>query len=137
MNVVRLKNGAVILDDSYNNNPEAARGAVKTLVEVAKSLKKNVVFGDMLELGFLEERYHKELGKYLAENKVDNLVGVGKASKDTIKEAKKRGLNNSFWVESQEKSDLLVKPLLERGSVTLIKGSRSIGLDMLVSRLSS
>lgn len=137
MSVVRLRSGTLLIDDSYNNNPEAAREALFTLKEIAQGKKTIVVFGDMLELGKREKDYHQELGRFISSLDIDYLIGVGSLSKYVVLGAliKMKG-DNVSWVSSQEKVDSILKPYLKKGAVLLIKGSRSIKLEKLVSRLS-
>jgi UDP-N-acetylmuramoyl-tripeptide--D-alanyl-D-alanine ligase len=135
MEVIKHRSGAVILDDSYNNNPEAAVNALDTLAQVAGKNKKVVVMGDMLELGDLEKKEHKRIGKYTAKKKVDNLIGVGEASRDLVDSAKRAGID-ARWVKNRKKVSRYLKPLLKNNTYVLIKASRSIGLDNLVRELS-
>src|SRR3990167_7005050 len=130
-----LKGGALLLDDSYNNNPEAAKEALKTLKKVAGQRKMIVVFGDMLELGSLSPSAHKELGKTISSMGVDSIIGVGKASKDLITTAKPNLGDNATWVANADQVLAVLKPLLKRDTVVLIKGSRGVGLDRLVAKL--
>lgn len=137
MRINKHKTGATILDDSYNNNPQAAIKAIDTLCEISKDDQKVVVMGDMLELGSLEKKEHKRVGEYIGKNKINYVIGVGKASKELVKNAKKHiGEKNVFWVPSQKNVDPLLLKLLKPKTTILIKGSRSIGLDKLVKRLS-
>ncbi len=134
MNTVKLKSGAVLIDDSYNNNPSAAKETLKTFKSIIGSKKSIVVFGDMLELGKDEKKYHREIGDLISSYKFDYLIGVGKLSK-LITDKTKRQIKNTYWVESQGEVMSILKPLLNKGSITLIKGSRSIGLDKVVTQL--
>jgi len=138
MKPIRLKSGALILDDSYNNNPAAAEGALNTLKRVAKEKMSIVVMGDMLELGRDEEKYHRKIGKLISSLKIDYLIGVGPASKFLVEEASKEMReNNSHWVPNWKKAVPILQPLLKKDTVVLVKGSRSVGLERLVSRLST
>jgi len=130
------KGNLTIVDDSYNNNPKAAEVTIDTFNQIAKNNKKIIIFGDMLELGKLEKKYHQQIGKMIGDSKISLLIGVGAASKDTVVEAEKILPKGScFWVEDQKKVDKILKPHLVGKAYVLIKGSRSIGLDNLVSRL--
>jgi len=138
MVIIHHKSGAVILDDSYNNNPEAARGALMSLKSISGNKKMIVVFGDMLELGNRQEQFHRETGRLIASLGTDYLLGVGRLSKSLIEEAaKKMPREGLSWVENVEDAYKILAPLLEKDSVILIKGSRSIRLDKLVDRLSA
>lgn len=137
MNLIKLSSGALLIDDSYNNNPEAAKRAIDTLMQIAGKRKTMLVFGDMLELGKSEKSYHKMLGKYISSQRIDYLIGVGKASKETVNEAKNTIKNDRlFWVDSESKVLSVLKPLINKDLTILIKGSRSVGLDRVVNALS-
>jgi UDP-N-acetylmuramoyl-tripeptide--D-alanyl-D-alanine ligase len=137
MKVLKIKGGATIFDDSYNNNPEAARRAIDTLYSYAGNRDRVVVFGDMLELGKWETKYHGDLGKYLSKKPyLVKLICIGKASEITAKTAvkyigKSRVSYYKNWGEAVDE----VRQLSKRKTVMLIKGSRSIELDKLVAKL--
>lgn len=137
MRTVALSSGTLLLDDSYNNNPAAAKEALKTLTALAGRKKKILVFGDMLELGRFENKYHRKMGKLIASEGIDYLIGVGSASKLTTQEASRKMKKGSiYWVANERRVDPLLLPLLKKDRVLLVKGSQSIGLDKLVTRLS-
>src|SRR4030065_1206123 len=81
MRVIKHASGAIIIDDSYNSSPRAAIEALSTLEELQG--EKVIIFGDMLELGRWEEKYHRELGEYIGKAGVANLICVGHASEVT------------------------------------------------------
>ena len=136
MSLLKHQSGALIIDDSYNNNPQAAREALKTLQKIAGNRKKIVVMGDMLELGGLEKKSHNEVGQLIGEMEVDYLIGVGKASKLLVSKAKSYlGKDKCAWAFSYIEVLPFLRPYLKSNTVVLIKGSRSISLDKVVSRL--
>lgn len=137
MRALKHKSGALILDDVYNNNPQAAKEALETFDEFAKERKKVVVMGDMLELGELEEKYHKELGSIIGGMAVDHLIGVGEASKAMVVSAEKGlGTGKTTWVPGGSKVLGALSPFLKKNYAILIKGSRSIHLENVVAALS-
>ena len=135
MKIVKARSGAIVLDDSYNNNPNAAMEALKTLDQIAHNKHKILIFGDMLELGKQEARYHKKLGKVINSYDMDEFIAVGTAARETYKVVKKRN-SQAYWVKAERDIDEVLKRLVTKNSIILVKGSRSIGLDELVSRLS-
>lgn len=136
MEIVHLKTGAIILDDSYNNNPSAAKEALETLKSIAGKRKIIVVMGDMLELGEKEKQLHEELGREIAKSGVGYFIGVGQLSRYAVDEAKKKlEEKNVWWVEKENQVLPILKRLLKEDTITLIKGSRSIGLDKVVLNL--
>jgi len=137
MRIFRYKRtGAVIIDDTYNNNPEAAMAALETLKDLSGKNEKIVVFGDMLELGDLEEREHRRLGKEVAKLSPRLVIGVGKASRYFAEEVGKAlGRKKVVWVKDWKEVKEKLYPELEKNCYILLKGSRSIGLDNVVSSL--
>jgi UDP-N-acetylmuramoyl-tripeptide--D-alanyl-D-alanine ligase len=137
MGISKTKEGAVIIDDSYNNNPAAAKRTISTFCEIAKERKKIIVFGDMLELGDNEKEYHRDLGEFISKTKPDYLIGVGKLSKIIVEEVgSKLGRNRIFWVKNENEVSKIIKQIIDKNTFILIKGSRAMGLDKLVDELS-
>jgi len=69
--------GVRVLDDSYNSSPAALTESLNTM-ELIDSGRKVVVLGDMLELGDLAERYHREAGREIARRNIDVALLFGK-----------------------------------------------------------
>lgn len=136
MRIIKTKSGATIFDDSYNNNPQAAESAINNFLSVSKVQNKVVVFGDMLELGSLEEKYHRQLGEMLGHSNLSMLICVGHASLTTANTAKIRlGEKRVVHVDNSSQVWPHLKPLLSKKVSVLLKGSRSIGLDRVVDQL--
>lgn len=138
MKIIKHKSGAVIVDDSYNNNPEAAKATLETFSNLSKDRKKVIVFGDMLELGDLEPEYHKDMGEFIGKLKVDRLICVGKAVGITADSAAKIiGADHVFFVPHWKDAIPILESDLNDKVMVLVKGSRSIGLNNLVDQVSS
>ncbi len=137
MKVIKLASGATLIDDSYNNNPQAAKETLKAFNHLSGGKKKVVVFGDMLELGELEESEHREIGEILASMKVGHLIAVGGASKVVSDIVEKRlGTKHVDWFPTWKEAVIPLKRLLKKDVIVLIKGSRSIHLENLVGAIS-
>ncbi len=134
---LKHKSGALILDDSYNNNPFAALAALKTMKNISsKNERKVIVFGDMLELGELEKKYHQLLGEKIARLKPAKLICIGKASFETAFVASKiLGEKKVSFFSSWKGARHELKEELKENTLILVKGSRSLGLENLVSAL--
>lgn len=133
LSLVELKNGAVILDDSYNSNPEALLSTLKYFVQKTGRNNKIAVLGDMKELGEYEKKYHREVGREISKLNFKAVIGVGSAVRYLINEIK--GETETYIVEDQKEVLPLLKPYLQKGNYILIKGSHSIALDKLVDTL--
>lgn len=126
--------GSLLLDDTYNAAPPSVLAALKLLEELEG--RHVAVLGDMLELGEFEERGHRMVGARAAEV-VDELVTVGERARWIGEEALRAGLPKS-GLASVPDSKAAVEYLRGRigaGDVVLIKGSRGIHMDQIVSEL--
>lgn len=133
---IKHKSGALIFDDSYNSNPEALLASLKLFNQRSKGRVKVGVFGDMLELGKLEEKEHRRVGGEIGRLGFDSIVGVGKASKYLIDEAVKTSKKiNAVHASDVNEAFQIISPLLTSKTNLFVKGSRSIGLERLVEML--
>ena len=135
MNFINLKNGSILIDDSYNANPLATKEALKTLVATAKKYKKTpvFVFAQMNELGSYEKSAHEEIGSVIKSLNIKHLFCLGPATKFTIQSA---GFGKYF--ENQDDLYYAVSPLaLSTSYLVLVKGSRSWHLENFVEKLIS
>ena len=117
-----------ILDDTYKSNPESAKAAIDTLMEIPSKMHI-AVLSDMLDLGPNENELHADIGKYLLEKKVDLVVCTGPLSKYTIEAA------NGSWLETKEDCIEFLKPYLDQDCTILVKGSRAMAMDQIVTAL--
>jgi UDP-N-acetylmuramoyl-tripeptide--D-alanyl-D-alanine ligase len=132
--VTRSCSGAMILDDTYNASPESTLAALNLLSELAG--KKIAVLGDMLELGPYERRGHALVG-FRAAEVVDELVTVGERGKQIGLSAQMGGLAKERIVhlDSTEKAAEYLTEHLMQEHVVLIKGSRGMRMDRIVTAL--
>jgi len=126
--------GSLILDDTYNAAPASVFAALNLLEELDG--RRIAVLGDMLELGEFEERGHRMVGARAAEV-ARHLVTVGERARWIGEEALRAGLPEAV-LTALENSDQAIEFLrgeVGSGDVVLIKGSRAIRMDKIVSEL--
>jgi len=129
LSVHKLKEGPLLIDDSYNANPESMKKSLDLLGEI-KGKKRFFVAGEMAELGSEEESYHQEICKY-SEKRVDEFLCVGELWKDGLKKI----THKSKLFDSKDKLlDYLVEKI-GKDSVIMVKGSRSASMDYIVDKL--
>lgn len=127
-------NGATILDDHYNANPKSSFAAL-ALLEELDATRRVAVFGDMLELGEVEEIGHRSVGQRAAEV-VDALFTVGPRASLIADEARRR--NADLLVQHFEDKDSLTEFLsaeLRAGDLVLVKGSRGVRMETVIAGL--
>ena len=131
MEIVRLGNGAFLLNDTYNANPISVRGALAALKDLKGESRSVVVLGDMLELGEHSERLHEEIGALIAETGVDRAILKGQYSGSVKKGAVKSGMRpDRITVEGDpEIVAAQVNSAVGKGDWVLVKGSRGMKME--------
>jgi len=123
MDLRRIRNGTLIINDSYNANPASMNAAIDTLMSTGVETKI-AILGLMAELGDRSVAEHMEIGDRLRNLGV-HVISVG------VEEY--GGLQVSSWKEALEKLD--ENSLLGGDSAVLIKGSRVASLDKIAEAL--
>lgn len=131
---IQMANGAVLLDDTYNASPQSTLAALNLLDEMEG--RKVAVLGDMLELGPYERNGHEKVGVRVAEI-ADEIITVGPRAKIIAKMAREVGFpsKNIIEVEDSQAAIDVMKKRLKGEDVVLIKGSRGMGMDIIVPNL--
>jgi UDP-N-acetylmuramoyl-tripeptide--D-alanyl-D-alanine ligase len=130
---VRREGEFIIIDETYNSNPEALK---KTLDWVDKEYKdkKIAVVGDMLELGEKEELFHKEVGRFIVSLGFHRLITVGHRAAGIAEGAVEKGFEpkRAGNFDNAEDAGRFLKEVAEPGSVIVFKASRGIRLEKAI-----
>jgi UDP-N-acetylmuramoyl-tripeptide--D-alanyl-D-alanine ligase len=127
----------VLVDDSYNANPESMAAALSTLILFAQERGGSswAFLGKMHELGESEAASHQEIGRLASELGIDHLVAVGTGM------YKVAGMNTfgseltSYHECSSQAEALEVARHIEPGDSILVKASRAEKLDALAREI--
>jgi len=140
--VRRVAGDITIYDDTYNANPDSMAVALETFAELAADASRRVVvLGDMLELGEAGPDLHREVGRRLialdARCPLHHATLIGPLAATIADELGRVWAPERFSVRERLDEDAMthVAGLLAPGDAVLIKASRGIGLDRLVSAL--
>lgn len=103
MDIHNIGNNIKIINDAYNASLESMKASID-IVSNYKEYEKICVLGDMFELGEFSEKIHKDIGKYIADKKIDILLCAGKDSKYIANSAIECGMdkNNIYYKEKKE-----------------------------------
>ena len=128
-----LPGGGLLINDSWNANPVAMRAALEYAVERASGRRTIAILGEMAELGENAAAYHDEIGRLLRELGVDYVFAVGRMAKHYTTH-----VNAATWSPAVDDPDALLELIraeLGPGDVVLVKGSRSVGLEVVAEAL--
>lgn len=128
-----------IIDDSYNAGPTSMRAALQTLLDFPGAGRRVAVLGAMKELGDITEAEHRKIGDF-AGTVADVIVGVGGETRPLLNAAVEsaRQIESDvqfIYCENAGEAAARVEEFVQDGDVVLVKGSRSIGLETVVSAL--
>jgi UDP-N-acetylmuramoyl-tripeptide--D-alanyl-D-alanine ligase len=136
--LLRLPGGVTLIDDSYNSSPAALKRSLEIVGAACGSARKVAVLGEMLELGGHAARLHRECGAVASRAGLDLLVVVGPAAAaDLASAARDAGMPAASVIHVQDRDAAAAETLrlVRPGDLVLVKGSRGIGLDLVVERL--
>jgi UDP-N-acetylmuramoyl-tripeptide--D-alanyl-D-alanine ligase len=126
LQVRRTAQGAVVLDDTYNANPDSVRAGIDVLASTPGG--KVLVLGDMGEIGDISAQCHDEIGGYAKSQGIDRLLALGEHSAVAVR-------NFGSGGEHFDSVDDLVSALrsmLAPDMVVLVKGSRFMKMERVV-----
>jgi len=137
MEVVPLKGGEILINDSYNANPSSMELALETLVEAKGKGRAVAVLGDMLELGNFSKEAHEQIGKKMSELPIDFLLAMGEKAPVVIESAIRHGfpMEKARIVESHLEAISLLRQMIQNGDWILVKGSRGMAMEKIVEGL--
>ena len=134
--LIRIPNKYTIIDDAYNASPDSVKASISVLSDIETEGKKIAVLGDMFELGENSEKYHYDVGKFLADKDVDELVVVGEASayiRQAVEDSDSRIRCYSF--KDNGEVVLYLLSVLNPEDIVLVKGSNGMHLSEVVDNL--
>ena len=125
----KARNGAWLIDDSYNANPSSVHAGIEVLAQLQG--RKWLVFGQMGELGDFADDAHVEIGTFARAQGIERLFAVGKLAELTVKSF---GAGAQWFPDTTELSKALEAAATADVRI-LIKGSRSNRLERVVEAL--
>ncbi len=128
----RLSNQSLVIDDTYNANYTSLAAAIDVLTQ--QKGKKILALGDMGELGEKAREYHQKAGQYAREAGVDELLTIGVLSQFAHQAF---GDGARHFSSQQQMTEYLVEQLEQSQLAVLLKGSRSAHMERVVEPLVS
>jgi UDP-N-acetylmuramoyl-tripeptide--D-alanyl-D-alanine ligase len=124
----RAPNGATIIDDSYNANPDSVRAAIDVLAQSPSP--RILVLGDMGEVGTQGQQFHEEIAAYAASRGIDSVLVTGELARHMT------GSGATHFEQFDELLAALDTALGSKSDATvLVKGSRFMKMERVVQHL--
>jgi UDP-N-acetylmuramoyl-tripeptide--D-alanyl-D-alanine ligase len=122
-------NGALIIDDTYNANPDSVRAAIDVLANAAAP--RILVLGDMGEVGNEGRQYHEEVGAYARAKGINQLLTLGELAAYAA---------HAFGVHAVHHDDVdalndALATRFDKNTTVLIKGSRFMKMERVVQHV--
>ena len=121
-------NGALVIDDTYNANPDSVRAAIDVLATAPAP--RTLVLGDMGEVGSEGVAFHEEIGTYARAQHIDQLFTLGEL-------ARHASLAFGSTARHFDTMDTLKQEIaaVPSGASVLVKGSRFMKMERVVEHL--
>jgi UDP-N-acetylmuramoyl-tripeptide--D-alanyl-D-alanine ligase len=123
---IELSGEILLINDTYNANPMSMRAALDHLASLEVGGRRVAILGGMAELGPDGPGYHREIGAHARELGIGPLIGVGEMARDYAPDR---------WAPDPEAGARLANRVVADGDAVLVKGSRSVGLEVLTDSL--
>ncbi|HUQ00261.1 MAG TPA: UDP-N-acetylmuramoyl-tripeptide--D-alanyl-D-alanine ligase [Aeromicrobium sp.] len=128
--------GVLIIDDSYNANPESVSAALRAVAHLkADGRRLAAVLGEMLELGDEGPRRHGEIGQLARELGFDLVVAVGPDAAPIAEGASGGPATEVIEAGDTDEASAAVSAWLTPGDVVLVKASRGARLERVTAAL--
>lgn len=140
MNPLAGINNSILVDDTYNANPETSIAALEWLKTVTEPEGRTVfVSGDMDDLGSYRQRGHRQVGQFASE--VASIIITQGASASLIARAaldqgqQGHRVQTTYSAQDTIASLLSLNPPLNEQDIILVKGSASARMELVVQAL--
>jgi UDP-N-acetylmuramoyl-tripeptide--D-alanyl-D-alanine ligase len=134
-----LDSGALLIDDSYNANPQSVAAALRATARLARAQGRNsiAVLGAMLELGPASQVLHTATGREVVRAGIGRLIAVGKEAAPLVDAALDEGMAQEHVVFAETIDGLaeILSDKTDEGDIILIKGSMGSGLWRVAQEL--
>ena len=125
----KAKSGALVIDDTYNANPDSVRAAIDVLSHAPAP--RVLVLGDMGEVGDQGPQFHEEIGAYARDRGIEHLLTLGQLA---------RHASAAFGARAQHFDDIAAinhaaEALVATDTTALVKGSRFMKMERVVQHL--
>lgn len=126
-------NGMKVINDSYNANPDSMEMGLLNFSKIKnKPAQKYAILGDMKELGPDEDKFHYELGNFIAKLNIDHLITYGKLAKLIADGAgTSKTLKINAFLDFEKMLEFITESV-RNGDFIFLKASNSVNLSRVL-----
>lgn len=134
----QASNGTLVIDDTYNANPDSVRAAIDVLSKAAAP--RVLILGDMGEVGNAGPQFHEEIGAYARARGIDCFLGLGDATSFAVAAFNRDAGSVSSLASARhfttiEAINAAAEQLAMHDASILVKGSRFMKMERVVQHL--
>ncbi|MEJ2196602.1 MAG: UDP-N-acetylmuramoyl-tripeptide--D-alanyl-D-alanine ligase [Ignavibacteriaceae bacterium] len=122
---VNHKRNFILIDDTYNSNPDSARYAIELVHRVKTYSRKVLILGDMFELGKDKIKFHRSLSSVIKKNLINELYSIGPEMKVLYESLKNQKILIKHF-RTRRSLEKFIRNFDPTNSVILVKGSRGM-----------
>jgi UDP-N-acetylmuramoyl-tripeptide--D-alanyl-D-alanine ligase len=121
--------GMLVIDDTYNANPDSVRAAIDVLSSA--TAPRILVLGDMGEVGNQGHAFHEEIGNYARSRGIEYVLTLGDLAHHTGRAFGARAKH----YDDVESLNQALAALITPAATVLVKGSRFMKMERVVQYL--
>ena len=133
---VRKFGNFILINDTYNANPDSMKMSLQLLSRIIKYEKRVAILGDMFELGRQSKHLHESLAKEIIQNKINSVYLVGKMMRYLFKKLKSSDIEAAYFEDRESLKNFLKFKSFAR-SVVLVKGSRGMKMEEFIDKINT
>jgi UDP-N-acetylmuramoyl-tripeptide--D-alanyl-D-alanine ligase len=134
----KISDKLTLVDDTYNASAPSVKSAIEDLAMF--NGKKILVLTSMRELGDLAKEYHKQMGQWITNAKLDNVLLYGENDLLEIALAEIKNTNVKIYADKNNlNNDLqsLLRASQEQNTKLVVKGARSFKMEEIIQKIIS
>jgi len=126
-----LKQGALIIDDTYNASAASVKSAIATLVKYPG--QRIFVMSNMSELGHEAQHYHAQMGRLIQKSHLDHVLFTG--DKSLLASSLKFCQDKAKYFDSKQQLTDHLKTIITDKTMVVVKGSRTNKMENIINAL--
>lgn len=126
-------NGILVVDDTYNANPDSMQAALRTVADIPCTGRRFAVLGRMGELGTFSAEGHALVGRTAEQLHFDYVVSVGTDAAMITDAIPPGSATEALYLATPEEAADWLRTHVAPGDVVLFKGSRAARMEQVMN----